>query len=302
MDGNHTLLGARSTVQHEIKKDIHLRVDPSCSAPRKLWLLCTHALRWHFELFTFEFDRNYSPNPLNSTNINSPLSPSMKTSSSILAAMALLAVAALGANGVHVDDNPIAHHAHASDHLVTSEPVADERTWVPFRALRSMDYPQLGHLSDYTHKPRTPTSLDKLTAIKNAHRALGQAQATPAPTVPVTKATPAPTKTDSNNVRATPAPTKANPPRATPASTTTSATPRPTTTSSTHHVAPPPANKKPKAPAAPPTKQGKTGPSSTSNATQQKTRNLGGNEAKQQLPSDHHHGAKQGVKNGLKHH
>ncbi|EGZ19113.1 hypothetical protein PHYSODRAFT_297782 [Phytophthora sojae] len=216
----------------------------------------------------------------------------MKTSFHLLAAMALLAVAALGANGVHVDDNPIAHHSHDTNHLIPSEPVADERTWVPFRALRAMDSPKQGpnpHDDGKHAHPHQDLHHDSKKDVKQAPHALGQAHVTPAPTIPITKASPSPTKT--------------NTPRATPASTTTRATPRPTTTSSsTHKVASPPANKKPKGPGASATKQGKTGASSTSNAVQQKTRNLGGNKAKQQPDHDcDHHGAKQGVKKGGKH-
>ncbi|KAE9287341.1 hypothetical protein PF008_g26434 [Phytophthora fragariae] len=207
----------------------------------------------------------------------------MKTSSSILAAIAMLAVAALSATGVYADEIPVSDDAHTSNHLVTSEPVVSEKTWMPFRALRAMDYPQLGHL-DYTHKPIKPTSLDNLTIIKNAHRALSQAQVAPAPSTSTT--------------RATPTPTRMNTPKVTPAATTTKATP------SSHKGASPSANKYPKAAVAPPTKQGKTGKtgvSTNSNAAQQKSRNLGGDEAKHQFPHDHHHDAKQNSKNGLKH-
>ncbi|KAJ8575532.1 hypothetical protein ON010_g3678 [Phytophthora cinnamomi] len=146
----------------------------------------------------------------------------MKTSSSILATMVLIAIATLGATGVHADENPL-----PPNHLVTSEPVADEKTWMPFRALRSMDSPKQEPQYDGKH----------------SHHEL------PAP--PAAKAIPAPTKAGSSNARVTPAPTKTNTPKATPASTTTKTTPHPNTTMP--KVASPPATKPPA------TKQGKTG-------------------------------------------
>ncbi|KAG6590858.1 putative secreted RxLR effector protein [Phytophthora cinnamomi] len=181
--------------------------------------------------------------------------------------MVLIAIATLGATGVHADENPL-----PPNHLVTSEPVADEKTWMPFRALRSMDSPKQEPQYDGKH----------------SHHEL------PAP--PAAKAIPAPTKAGSSNARVTPAPTKTNTPKATPASTTTKTTPHPNTTMP--KVASPPATKPPA------TKQGKTGVSSTSNAAQHNTRNLGGDEPKQLLPhhdDHHHHDAKQGAKNGEKH-
>ncbi|KAE8893194.1 hypothetical protein PF010_g17290 [Phytophthora fragariae] len=213
--------------------------------------------------------------------------------------MALLAVAALGATGVRIDENPISHPSDDANHLVTSEPVSDERTWVPFRALRSMDSPKQGPHDDGKHPPHD-SHYDSKKDDKQARRALGQAPVTSTTSTSTTEATPAPTKTGGANSRATPAPTRTSTPKATPAATTTKAT-------ASAHKGASPANKKPKAGVAPPTKQGKTGKtgktgvSTTSNAAQQKSRNLGGDEAKQQLPHDHHHDAKQNSKNGLKH-
>ncbi|KAG6590819.1 putative secreted RxLR effector protein [Phytophthora cinnamomi] len=226
----------------------------------------------------------------------------MKTSSSIFAAMTLLALASLGATAVHVDKNPLSNHPDdEANHLVTSEPVADERTWVPFRALRSMDSPKQGPHDDDKHphhhdSHHDPNQDDKAGTKHAPHRALGQAHVTPAPTYTTAKATPAPTKIGGNHARATPAPTKSNTPKATPASTTTKTTLHPNTT--TPKVASPPAAKVPKEPVAPATKQGKTGVSLTSNVAQHKARNLGGGEAKQQIPLDNH---KPNPKNGLQH-
>ncbi|GMF46789.1 unnamed protein product [Phytophthora fragariaefolia] len=212
----------------------------------------------------------------------------MNISSLILAATGLLAVAALGANVVLADDNFVS----TDSHLATSEPATDERTIVPpLRALRSMDYPQLGSEINNTHKSIKHTKLDSMNVVKNAHRALGHAPVMPASTT-----------TFSSNTKSTPAPTKHFAPKATPAATTHTATPCPTTN---HHPTPP-APKKTTATAASGTKKsGKAPAASTADknfgAVQQKTRNLGGDEAKQQPPHYHHHDAKQGFQNGGKH-
>ncbi|KAG1697312.1 hypothetical protein DVH05_016595 [Phytophthora capsici] len=114
----------------------------------------------------------------------------MKTSLSILAAMAMLAVAALNVPGSLANQ-------------VGVDAVVDEASWAPRRALESMAAPYQQGPPDGGIKRRNPNTKDD----KHGPRVLGQAPAvTPASTTST----------------ATPAPTKTNPPKATPAATTTS--------------------------------------------------------------------------------
>ncbi|KAL3662176.1 hypothetical protein V7S43_012976 [Phytophthora oleae] len=134
----------------------------------------------------------------------------MKTSFSVLATIAMLAVAALSVPGTLADQTSL-------------NPVNEKASWAPRRALESMTAPyQQGPLDANKKKKRQdPNKKDDKHAPRalleeGAHfspltdRALGHAPAV----------TPVSTTTSSST--ATPAPTKTNPPKPTPAATTTS--------------------------------------------------------------------------------
>ncbi|GMF56041.1 unnamed protein product [Phytophthora fragariaefolia] len=103
-------------------------------------------------LFTFDSNVDYPPLP-SSTTLHLP---AMQTSSSILATVALLAVAALAVRG---DETPVTSHPEVHEKaswaplralaaldeatLLTSQPVVDEKSWAPLRALAAMDEDQI---------------------------------------------------------------------------------------------------------------------------------------------------------------
>ncbi|KAL4102343.1 hypothetical protein PRIC1_006090 [Phytophthora ramorum] len=163
----------------------------------------------------------------------------MKASYSILAAVALLAVAAPGTPGVHAGQNPVTRHTHMNNHSYSFQSIPDSKS---HRALRSMDTPKQGPI--HNGKQKHPHHDDPQQNDKRAHRALLGADGLVSiqRTLGQAPVTPATTTTSSSKV--TPAPTK---PKVTPAATTTKATPAPTTAHNKPKLTPAPTKTKPKA-------------------------------------------------------
>ncbi|KAG2775486.1 hypothetical protein PC129_g18924 [Phytophthora cactorum] len=236
----------------------------------------------------------------------------MKTSTSILTTMDLLAVAALSVSGVLAEQSIVTSNINTS--LYTFLPSRDEKaSWAPARALKVKDSPQHQGQQD-DGKPKHPHQHHAKNDGKNDskpghHLALGQAPvATPASTATGnTNVTPAPTKPKptpaATKAKATTAPTKpqtkAPSPKqkATPTATKSTSTPKPKVTPAATKSTPPPTKTRPKVTPAPtkPTPTAKkstaskptppqskskeaTTPAATtstiSGAVQQKTRNL----------------------------
>ncbi|KAL4172417.1 hypothetical protein KRP22_007581 [Phytophthora ramorum] len=163
----------------------------------------------------------------------------MKASYSILAAVALLAVAAPGTPGAHAGQNPVTRHTHMNNHSYSFQSIPDSKS---HRALRSMDTPKQGPI--HNGKQKHPHHDDPQQNDKRAHRALLGADGLVSiqRTLGQAPVTPATTTTSSSKV--TPAPTK---PKVTPAATTTKATPAPTTAHNKPKLTPAPTKTKPKA-------------------------------------------------------
>ncbi|KAG3119449.1 hypothetical protein PI124_g4068 [Phytophthora idaei] len=233
----------------------------------------------------------------------------MKTSTSILTTMALLAVAALSVSGVLAEQSIVTSNIDTS--LYTFLPSRDEKaSWAPARALKVKGSPQhQGQQDDGKNdsKPGHHRALGQAPVATPASTATGNTNVTPAPTKPKptpaatkAKATAAPTKPQtkapSPKQKATPAATKSTPP---PTKTRPKVTPAPTK--------PTPTAKKSTAskptPPQPKSKQATTPAATTSTisgAVQQKTRNLRDGQPKQLYQHQHQQQSLPDQKSGLK--